>query len=333
MAGGEHMQIHTMMLGGLEPSYMRKLALYLGSRLGEQVVIGVVDNPDACEDAAKDTVWLGSGQFLSEIRKRGDDRRCILLSEENEADGSVFRYQSCEKLYQKIMFLYRQMEGIKPESVARKQKWIVFTSDQTISSLMAFSVVFAQILGEMAGVLYLNFSECSGMERVFLLDEGTDLTDLLMELRENGAPGLDTSVRRMSEMDYVLPPVNPMILHEIREEDITRLIQAVEQRASYQYVVAVLGTSCCGIEQIFRMAFRIFHLTGRDGLAECSRQEWQRFIRLCLRERQIPVEQIVLPDVEMEACGEHLIHEWIEGELGRIVRNYLAGDERKRPDE
>ncbi|MCD8218413.1 MAG: hypothetical protein LUD01_10355, partial [Clostridiales bacterium] len=235
------MQIHTMMLGGLEPSYMRKLALYLTSRLGEQVTVGIVDNPRACEDAAKNTVWVGSEQFLSEVKEKGDDLHCILLSEENEADGSVFRYQSCEKLYQGIMFLYRQMEGIRPESVALKQKWLVFTTDQTIPSLMAFSVVCAQILGETAGVLYLNFSECSGMDRVFLLEEGTDLADLLMVLREHGAAGMDASVRRMAEIDYVLPPVNPMILHEVREEDITRLIRAAEQSASYRYVVVMLG--------------------------------------------------------------------------------------------
>ncbi|MCD8149189.1 MAG: hypothetical protein LUE92_06440 [Clostridiales bacterium] len=326
------MQVHTMMLGGLEPSYMRKLALYLTSRLGEQVTVGIVDNPCACEDAVKNTVWVGSEQFLSEVRGKGDDLHCILLSEENEADGSVFRYQSCEKLYQGIMFLYRQMEGIKPEGVALKQKWLVFTTDQDIPSLMAFSTVCAHILRETAEVLYLSFSECTGMERVFLLEEGTDLADLLMALRESGIAGLDASVRRMAEMDYVLPPVNPMILHEIREEDITRLIQAAEQSASYRYVVVMVGTSCCGIEQFFRRAYRVFHLTGRGGLAECSRQEWQRFIRLCLGERQVPVEQIVLPDVKMETCGEHLIHEWTEGELGQIARKYLAGDGMNRPE-
>ncbi|MCD8218613.1 MAG: hypothetical protein LUD01_11395, partial [Clostridiales bacterium] len=95
----------------------------------------------------------------------------------------------------------------------------------------------------------------------------------------------------------------------------------------------MLGTSCCGIEQFFRRAYRVFHLTGRGGLAECSRQEWQRFIRLCLGERQVPVEQIVLPDVQVEACGEHLIHEWTEGELGQIARKYLAGDGMSSPEE
>ncbi len=333
MAGGEHMQIHTMMLGGLEPSYMRKLALYLNSRLGEQVRVGIAENPHTCEDVVKDVAWVGSERFLEEVKGMKEGSRCILLSESEDVEGGVCRYQSCEKLYQRIAFLYRQMEGIVAEAVAVKERWFVFTTDKAVSVLMAFSMVCAQILGERAGVLYLNFSECSGMSQVFLLEEGTDLADLLMELRDNGSPGLDACVRRVAQVDYVLPPSNPMILHEIRGgEDILRLIRAVEQSASYQYVMVALGTSCCGSEQFFRRAFRIFHLTGGSGFAECSRQEWQSFIRLCLGERQIPVEQIVLPEVEAESWGEHLIHEWTEGDLGRIARRYLGGNGEESPE-
>ncbi|MCD8366254.1 MAG: hypothetical protein LUC83_10720 [Clostridiales bacterium] len=324
MAGGERMQAHAMMLGGLEPPYMKKLALYFSSRLGERLAVGIVDDPCACDAQGQDTVWVGPKHFLDQVRDRMEEARCILLTEESEADGGICRYQSCEKLYQKIMLCYRQLEGAPADISAVKQKWIIITTDQTAASLMAFSVICAQILGDRSDVLYLNFSECCGMERAFLLEEGTDLSDLVLGLEKGDTLCLDACVRRMEQMDYVLPPANPMVLHEIRADDIAHLIRVIEQSAAYQYVVVALGTSCCGCEGFFQKAFRVFHLTGTGESAVCSRQEWQEFIRLCLDTRQIPVEQICLPEVNMEDCGVHLVHEWAEGELGMIARRCLA---------
>ncbi|MCD7866518.1 MAG: A24 family peptidase [Clostridiales bacterium] len=248
--GGEHMQEHVIFLGGFELAYMQKLALYFNSRLSHDTrveIMNVLSEPLAPEG---NTVWIGSEHFIGEVRQRREEASCVVLAEDVSEDVShVFRYQPCEKLYQKVMFRYRQMQGFPVVSVDDiRQTWFVITTDAAPSSLLAFSVTFAQILGERGGVLYLNLSECSGMEDVFLLERGMDLTDAAVELRKDGEVCLDACIRRLEQMDYIMPPVNPMILHELREREVQRLIRAVKQKREYAYVVVALGSSCCGCE-------------------------------------------------------------------------------------
>lgn len=319
------MQDHVIVLGGFEPAYMQKLALYFNSRLGDDARVEIVKEWRESLTPEAGTAWIGSEDFIGRVRSRGEELSCVILGEDVSEDaGHVFRYQPCERLYQKIMFRYRQMHGVTPVSVDdTRQTWVVITADTALSSLLAFSVTCAQVLGERTGVLYLNLSECCGMEEVFLLERGMDLTDAAVELQKEGEVCLDACIRRLEQVDYILPPVNPMILHELREREIQRLIHTVKQKREYGFVVVALGSTCCGCDLFFRTASRILHLAGQGYLSACGRKEWMRFIRLCLGKLEIPVEQICAPQISVEQGGLHLIREWQDGDLGRAVRACL----------
>ncbi len=318
------MQDAAVIIGGFEPAYMQKLALYLSARLEDGMRVGIAES--AWPAADRDTVWIGSERFLSSVRDQSKDARCILLAEEPGDEDAVYRYQSCEKLYQQIMLRYRQFPGV-PAAVPRtgRQRWMVLTTDGAAASLLAFSVTCAQILGKRGRTLYLNFSECSGMAELFLLEPGADLCDLAAACRKEDPVCLEAFVRQIEEMDYIMPPANPMILHELTESDIDRLIQAVGQSEAYTYVVAALGTTCRGCDRFFRMAEHIFHLTEKGLVNTCSQREWLDFISLCIGGGD-RVEQIYLPQIKAESGGFHLIHMWQEGALGQLARIYLDGE-------
>ncbi len=319
------MQEHAVIIGGFEPVYMQKLALYLGSRFGESVRVGIAEAPPLSVDP--DTVWIGSERFLEEVRSRSTEAHCILLAEDAD-DTSIHRYQSCEKLYQKLILKYRQFYGVPVDtSGTGRQRWLVITTDGAAASLLAFSVTCAQILGERGRILYLNLSECSGMAELFLLERGTDLSDLVSALRKDEQVCLEAFVRQIEQIDYIMPPSNPSILHELLESDVARLIRTVEGQEEYRYVIVALGTTCCGCEQFFRRAKRIFHLTKKETFRECSQREWLDFISLCLGSQRIPVERVYLPQITAGSSGIHLIRAWQEGGLGQLVRSCLGGEE------
>ncbi len=315
----------SVIIGGFEPIYMQKLALYLSGRLGERVRVGIAES--SLPESDRDTVWIGSEQFLDSVRARSEDARCIVLAEEPGDGTAINRYQSCEKLYQQIILRYPQFPGAPDDArQSGRQRWIVLTTDGTAASMLAFSVTCAQILGKRGRVLYLNLSECSGMAELFLLEPGTDLSDLIAAFRKDETASLKAYVRQLEETDYILPPANPMILHELRERDVDRLIEAVGQCEEYAYVVAALGDTCCGCDRFFRIAERIFHLTDKGFLRACSQREWMEFISMCLGNGEIPVERIRLPLIQAESGGTHLIHTWQEGALGQLARIYLDGE-------
>ncbi len=316
-----------MILGGFEPAYLQKLALYLTDRFGERVMVEIAGS--TLTAAEKDTVWIGSEEFLTAVRERERDALCIPLTEEEPVDGrAVYRYQSCEKLYQQIMPLYRKLCGISlyvPR--AHRQRWLVITSDGAASELLAFSLTCAQVESRKGRTLYLNFSTCSGMEELLLLERGTDLCDLVAALRHTEeALCLEAFVRRTEQIDFVMPPVNPMILHELCGPDVERLIEAVEGQGDYASVIVALGTPCCGCEGFFRKAAQVLHLTQSGFLRECSQREWLELIALILGSAKTPVETIRMPQIKAEGSGMHLLHLWEEGALGQLARRYLEGE-------
>ncbi len=319
------MQNNTIILGGFENIYMKKLALYLGKRMGDQITIGTADHPSDTED--KETVWIGSDEFLCEVQELMGEAHCITLSEEESADEErICRYQSCEKLYQQIIAGYRRFHLAPEAANSDRQRWIVLTSGGSAAELLAFSVTCAMVLGERSKVLYMNFSECSGMRNLFLTEDGEDLSDMTGALRRDAAICPESYVRQMEGLDYIMPPSNPMILSELKDEDMARLIEAVRTKTGYRYVVAALGTACLGCDRLFGTAAKIFLLAKRGHLMECSTREWSDFISLCTGTDGIKPEKIILPEIEVESSGIHLMHSWQEGALGQLARIYLEGE-------
>ena len=179
--------------------------------------------------------------------------RCIVLAEEEGTEEMVIcRYQSCEKVCQRILFFCRKRGGAALVSQTNRQKWLVMTADCTVSQMLAFSVTLAYLLGQKGRTLYLNLSECSGMGELFLMDPGTDLSDMILELRQDEGVLLEAFTRRLEQVDCILPPDNPMVLHEIREQDVEKILRKVQETDLYEYVVLALGSSCCGCDLFFQ---------------------------------------------------------------------------------
>lgn len=319
---------------------MQKLALYLSGRLEDLAQVGVVSQPEegAITDSKK-AVWIGSKCFIDTLKKQGPADHMIVLTEEEPGEEHdtesgeihIYRYQSCEKLYQQIMQHIQRMQYLPAGGISgKKQKWIVMTADVTCASLLAFSVTYAQLAGEQSRVLYLNLSECSGMEDLFFLERGMDLSDYIMALRSEFRPMTDAYTGRLEQIDYILPASNPMVLHELNEEDVKTLIQTIQTDDRYDCVVAALGTTCRGCEHIIARADRLIHLTGSGLLQEYSRKAWIQFTELCGGNRPTRVEQAVCPKFPNSERGIHLLYEWMEGAPGTLARKLMRKGEQNR---
>lgn len=322
---------YSIVLGGLESSYMRKLALYLKERLTMQVQVEISkeEEPQVGEENIMSKIWVVSESFIQHLQNPAQGQNLIVLTEEDEEDEThVFRYQSCEKLYRAIWIRCQRMLRFPDSKTAgRKQHWLVLTTDSSVGTLLAFSVVCAQILGEKANVLYINLSECCGMEELFSLEHDTDLSDLFLELRKGKELHLEACTGRLEQADYLMPMGNPMILHEVDAEDMKRFLDLVRSADRYEWVVFAVGNTLCGCEQIFVSAERIFHLSG-NGIANSSvRNAWLHFIRQCQGMKEQEIEQIPAMEICGDSYGSHLIYEWLEGAPGRLARKYLEENE------
>ena len=333
------MQNCAIVLGGLESSYMRKLALYLQERLDSHIQVEIVDkNQEQIhqQDGIR-TVLVGSESFVESMSKNGVLENKIILDEEGiEDEQHVFRYRSCERLYRDISRRCQRL-GLYPYAGAksRKQKWIAVTTDGMVGTLLAFSVSCAHILGERERVLYVNLSECCGMRQLFDLEPEFDLSDLFLDLRKRNDVLPESYAERIGSFDYLLPTDNPMILHEIGQEDMNRFLTAVHKSGKYDCVVFAVGTTFCGCEEIFKDSSRIIHLTGQGLVNACAREAWIKFIRQCIGEtEEVMIKQVPVPEIRADDYGEHIIGDWMEEPIGKLARSCLEreeGEEHDRP--
>lgn len=317
----------SIVLGGLESGYMEKLALYLKERLALQVQIGILkdEKPQVDEDDAISKIWVGSEAFIQYLRDFAQCRNLIILTEEDEEDEThVFRYQSCEKLYRGIWMRCQRILHFPDAGIAgKKQHWLAVTTDSSVGALLSFSMVCAQILGEKTNVLYVNLSECCGMEELFSLEHDLDLSDLFLELRKKTEVHLETYAGRIEQAEYLMPMSNPTILHEVDAGDMKRFLHIIRSSTRYEWIVFALGNTLCGCEQILASAERVFHLSG-DGLVNsCVRNAWLHFISQCRGTEGAKIEQIPMAEAGGDSCGSHLIYDWVEGMPGRVARKYL----------
>lgn len=319
------MQNYAIVLGGLERVYMKKLALYLKERMEAHVRVEILENWELqTEYGEKNSVWVGSANFIECFREKAGIRKYIILSEENEEDEThLFPYQSREKLYRGIRARCCQVQDLSIEkSRGNNQEWIAVTTDGPTGALLAFSVICAQILGKEFRVLYVNLSECCGMEELFSLEWNPDLCDLFLELRKGEKIRLDPYIGKLEQTDYLMPVQNPMILHEVNEEDMKRFLGVI-CGSGYERVVFAVGNTFCGCDRIFASASKILHLT-KNGIAnECAKNAWKQFIARCRPDDSVKTEEVPIPEITGQSTGLHLIDEWLEGTMGRMAERYL----------
>lgn len=322
------MQKYAIVLGGLETGYMRKLALYFKGRLDMRVQVEISEKSepwlDVCDSEEK--IWVGSKEFIRAVQEHTQSQQVIILGEEDiETENQIFRYQSCEKIYRGILAKSQRMQRFPSAAESGKiQNRLVVTTDGSAGELLAFSMICAQVLGKNARVLYVNLSECCGMEELFCLERDRDLSDLFLEMRRGKEIHPEAFIRTLEYADYLMPVSNPMILHEINEEDMEHFLELLNQLNGYEWIVFALGNTLCGCEKICAVASRIFHLSGNGMLHACERNAWMTFLYQCLGNRQLEIEQIAMMDMPVENCGRNLIDDWLEGVPGQIVERYLG---------
>lgn len=132
---------------------------------------------------------------------------------------------------------------------------VVFTGEGQSGCTYGIFVVLRWDYHETKKVLYVNFTECSGMTELFeLVEQPEDFSDFLLALRRQSAASLACYTGRIDELEYLIPADNPQILRELTEADMNRLLVSIAQADQYELVVFTLGTLVCGCEQIFLQA-------------------------------------------------------------------------------
>lgn len=338
------MQTYTIVIGGLEKSFMQKLVLYLNERLGQSARVELLEHWELPEKTQEPGVerqaadiktedkkcWdtgIGSEAFVSYLTRQHLVSQTLTMTEQERSEAAtVYQYQSRDCLYREIISKCPMSINCYQNAgqASGRQRWIVFTGEGQSGDLMAFSLLYAWMLSETKKVLYVNFTECSGMMELFeLVGQPDDLSDFLLALRRQSPESLAYYTGRIEELEYLVPADNPQVLRELTETDMNRLLACITQADQYEIVVFALGTLVCGCEQIFLQAERRIQLCGSRLTGQCAGREKERFVSRCAPGREDAMTRIVMPEMNGEHTGISLLYEWREMEPGRLATELM----------
>ncbi len=337
------MQDHTILIGGLDKTYMQKLALYLNERLENEMRVELAERREGTENKREESerlisekegvqsrcwdVVIGTEAFVTEMAEQA--ARSIIISENTAEDEThIHPYQSREILYRKIVSRCVLHAGNMTGSTEhRTSKLFVFTGGGSAGQLSAFAILCAWIWSKKKPVLYLELTECSGIAKLLHLQQDTaDLSDLILALRRKEDVFLGGYIGRMDKLDYICPAGNPQVLHEMDEADAERLLHCILNRNEGVTVLA-LGTMVRGCEQIFTMADRVFLLADDGLIEECALEEHRKFIQKCTGDRPVRIEEISAWKLRADTTGSQILYEWMESEAGERAAKLLEEEE------
>ncbi|MBQ8662574.1 MAG: hypothetical protein IJ471_01825 [Eubacterium sp.] len=255
-----------------------------------------------------------------------------LLQEDRLADvwqGSIFKYQSVSRIARLLQnFLPTAATPGTGTGVGFQQLWYGVLSPVRHESTIPFACTLAGLLGEEKRVLLVVLMEFSGVVPLLELEAGQEMETLLLRLRQK-----ERLERIPFPMVHVLPdfdllhgPDNPMVLYELNEQDVTRLLEHIQRNRKYDAVVWVAGNMIRGIGELFSRSEKVFSLEKTDAYSMCCQREFDNFFKKLLQEGVDRPVSVRLPAYAGEQTGEHLLWQWKHSGIGQVIKRHLKGE-------
>ena len=325
------MQDPVMVMGGLEKTYMQKLALYMNTRTGMNGTVELLERDaptgNAQENSDAGRHWklaVGSESFVRALYDAGCAEQMLILTQDAQEDEiHVQQCQSRSALYQKIIARYNLIGGTGSVRAGTRQHWVAFVGKNQ-GQLTAFSMLYAWILAKKQSVLYVCFSENSGLTSLFRSETGgADLGDLFLHIRKHQNIMFEMFTGHLEGVDYLQTSENPMILYEIEEKDLQEFLQKIAEESSYETVVFCIGSMICGCNHIFAQSEQIIHVRQEDLCSQCAAEEVIVFLQKCgIAHEQ--VRDVILSPLDGDMPGIHLLYEWQKSEAGSRVEQLMC---------
>lgn len=277
-------------------------------------------------------IWLDEGDG-AEHSGQADGGNALT---DPETDGASDVWQDSIFKYQPVSKIARTLQSYLPVQTGKqlgcqtklRQLWYGVVSPTRHPSMLPFACSLASCLGEKKRVLLLVLMEFSGIFSLLELRPGQGMETFLLRLRQRDS--LERipfpMVHVVGDFDLLNGPDNPMILYELNEADILRLIERIQICRQYDAVVWVGGNMMRGIGEFFRQSEMVFAVERGDRYSQCCQQEFMTFFEKMNQKDMDHLRCVRLPVLAGTQTGEHLLWQWNHSVIGEIARKAVEGE-------
>lgn len=279
-------------------------------------------------------LWLDEGSGLEKSMEKAGGLNTSDGYEQNTEpqiwQGSVFKYQSVSKMAKVLkQYFPHSVRGGTVAGTGIRQLWYGVVSPVRHPSILPFACTLAGELGREKRVLLMVFMEFSGICQLLEISESTGMESFLFRLRQreqiSEIPFPQVSI--LPGFDLLCGPDNPMVLYELNDQDVNRLMERIQFCQEYDAVVWVGGNMLQGIGELFHRSEHIFAIGKGDRYSRCCQREFEMFFDKLQQGDTESLINVRLPEVFGTQTGEHLLWQWEHSAVGDEVRRVLKGEE------
>lgn len=272
----------------LEPDkeYGKRLAEYFNVSDWMPFKVEVFSDSEKMEryikDAMPDLLVVNERLLKEEFREIPMVVLCETLMVAELDSPQVYKYQSARNIGREIVSWYAMQE--KRQTILTRQEKLtiigVYSLDRKREkNLLAWEA--AKYYGKRGKTLYINLEPYSAMEQYMGNFSGESLSDYLFFLRQNrGNTGirLQGMTERRAGVD-ILPPARAWEdIRDIRTEEWSRLVQAVEMETEYAYLIFDISEAAGDFAFWLSVTERILMPVGNDFYGQMRKKEMQNFL-------------------------------------------------------
>lgn len=176
-----------------------------------------------------------------------------------EEECQVGKYQCADEIIREIFEVYIDKTKENVMRSMRKDRARLLAVYSPIHRLgkTTFAIALGKECAKKKRVLYLNLEEYAGLTG----EEGLNLGDLFYYMKQgNGNLGirLQAAVRKMEELNYLMPIPVSQDLKEVSENEWKMLLNEIAENSTYELVILDVGESLQGFFDILGQCDRIY---------------------------------------------------------------------------
>ena len=205
--------------------------------------------------------------------------------EEQEELCCINKYQSPEKVVQKMLDVIADGEGFKeyPEASDTAAKMIGIYSPVKRCLQTSFALTLGQLLAREHRTLYLNFEMYSGLGELLQREYQTDMLDVMyyfQSAREKLALRLPAMIQSAGGLDYIPPMQYALGIREVPGEQWLALCRDIAAIGEYEYLILDLDDGIDGLFDLLKNCRKIYTITRDDPFAMAKLRQYEQMLQL-----------------------------------------------------
>lgn len=251
-------------------------------------------------------------------------------SEKMSKRPSIFRYQKGSEVLRQIFQIYEKSskKNLSGWCKTLNLEIMAFYAPGGHELQLPFSIAYGAVCGESEKVLYLNLAEFSGMGLLLGDKDGNTFSDLVYGIRQKKEQFplcLQSVLHHAEKFDYVLPPENPEDLFEIQEDDLTCLLDLLQEKTDYKKVIWNCGALNQAVAQVLECSSRVFCVVKDRAFGKYRKAEFDKFLQKDIRRKLREKVEYVSPQAGSGSFvqGIDVMSQIQSGELAEQARELI----------